>query len=473
MAKKPRSCFKNNEIAKNCRTHGRQWSEYADILCAFFLALCPILQHYKGPIVDARATLLVLMSPYLLYKFWKSNEVNLLIALPLIGFTVCKVLFRGITIVGLGREVLLWFYFIAAASKLIDTKRFIRIFISVAAVASILIVIQYISYYIFNCHLQLVPTSLLLKSSETWIGLAETGKISVTGKEMRFYRPSSFFLEPSHMTLYCVPAVLLLLLSPQTDKRRLILAVLITVGVIACTSGMGIVLCVGIWGLYFVFYFREEQGDEPISLGKLRIKGIKTKDLHFKGFTWKKMRVKPFTVKGLHMKPVSLLLLAGMVIVLVLLYLFVDVFRSSINRIFYSPAGSTALEGRTASGIAALAKMNWLDWLCGERKLGEEAGYYMSAFYGTIYDYGVIALVLSYVFYVYSLLKLKRQYRWLALMIMGLSYFTVHTHGSSYMLHLCILLFAGHIAGDTHNPFGRVYQLHPLRLKKKEKTIDE
>lgn len=468
MAKKPRSCFKNNERAKHCRAYydGKQWSAYVDILCAFLLALCPILQHYKGPIVDARATVLAIMTPYLLYKFWKSNEVNLLIALPLIGFTICKVMFRGISLTGLGREVLLWIYFVAAASKLIDTKSFIRVVISVSVAASVLIMIQYVSYYLFDQHLQLVPTSLLLNSSSNWVKLAETGTVSITGKTMRFYRPSSFFLEPSHMTIYCVPALLLLLLSPKINKQRLILAAVITVGVIACTSGMGIVLCVGLWTLYFMFYFREDQGDEPITVGKLRIKGIKTKDLHFKGFTWKKLRIKPFTVKGLHMKPVSLLLMVGMVIVLVLLYVFVDVFRSSINRIFYSPDGSTALEGRTSSGMAALAQMNWLDWLTGERKMGKEAESYMAAFFGTIYDYGVIAAALSYVFYVYSLFKLKRQYRWLALMILGLSFLTVHTHGSSYMLHLCILLFAGHFETGTQKPFGYTLQLHPLRLKK-------
>lgn len=458
MAKKPRSCFKNSEQAKHCQLQGnrKQWSDYMDIICAFLLAICPILQHYKGPIVDARATVLAIMTPYLLYKLWKKNEVNFLIALPLIGFTICKVMFRGMNLTGLGREVLLWLFFIAVASQLIDTKSFIRVVISVSVVASALIVIQYVSYYLFDWHLQMVPTSLLLKSSSNWVKLAQTGTVSVTGKVMRFYRPSSFFLEPSHMTIYCVPALLLLLLSPKLDRKRLILAALITVGVIACTSGMGIVLCVGLWALYFVFYFREEQGDEPITIGKLRIKGIKTKDLQFKGVT----------LKGLRIKPVSLLLMAGMVIVLVLLYVFVDVFRSSINRIFYSTSGSTALEGRTASGMAALAQMNWLDWLTGERKMGKEAESYMAAFFGTIYDYGVIATVLSYVFYVYSLMKLKRQYFWMALMILGLSFLTVHTHGSSYMLHLCVLLFAGHIEGGTHKPFGRVLQLHPLRLIK-------
>ena len=298
--------------------NGFPWMDVLDSLCVFLLAVCPILQNYRGLIVDARATVLVLLTPYILVRFWKVNRINWLLILPLLLFGLYKVIDGGTGITELGREALMCLFLLAAASGVIDGMKFLRAIVCVSLIASILILVQYFCYYVCKFHLQLVPTSLFLPNSAQWIGMAETGKISITGSPTRIYRPSSFFLEPSHMALFCTPAVLYLLLTPGITWLRAALAALISVGVMASTSGLGIMICLGLWFLFFAFYFGEGTPNE-IKLGKLKIKG--------------------FCVKGFTLRPVNIILILSLLVLVVLMYLFVDVFRSSINRMFFSGDG--------------------------------------------------------------------------------------------------------------------------------------
>ena len=420
--------------------HKDPFITWMDALVGLLLVICPILQNYRGLLVDARATVLVLLVPYLLWAFWKKNRINWVLVVPLIGYGILKIFAGGTSIVEIGREGLMCFYLLAVASEVVDTKKFTQMATVVALLASALIIVQYICYYIFDYHLQLVPTGLFLDSSEQWEGLAETGLIGITGKNLKFYRPSSFFLEPSHMAIYCIPTLLLLLLTPKMTKKRMIMAVVITVGIMASTSGMGIVLSMGLWFLYFALYFCEDRKTRSITIGRLKVNII------------------------------NVVFVGALLVLFILMYLFVDVFRNSINRIFVNTDGSSALAGRTKSGANILRnKMGFLDFLLGKRNPGPEADWYMSAFYGTIYDYGIFAFVLSYVFYVYSLFKLKRQYFWMALMILGLSYFSVHTHGSSYMLYFCTFLLCGYSAQRVQAPFDLELQIHPFGPIKKRK----
>jgi len=439
-----------------------------DTLCAILLALCPLLQNYKGIFVDARATALIILAPYILIRFWLENKVNWWLVLPLICFGVCKIFDDGTSIAELGREGLVCLFLLAAASGVVNTKVFIRAITSIALVASALILIQYVCYYIFDFHLQLAPTSLFLKSSQQWVGLAQTGKISILGNPMKMYRPSAFFLEPAHMAIYCTPSVLFLLLKPNFSKRRGIAAAIVTLGVFACTSGLGIVLCVGIWFLFLAFYFGETFGDKPISLGKIKIKGISIKEFSFKGIPFGKKRIAAFKFKGYYFRPINVAFVLSMFVALILAYICVPVFRNSINRIIFTNGGYNAIAGRTNSGMKAVAGLQGFEWLVGKAVPGPESEKYMSAFYQMIYKYGLIGFGLSYVFYVTSLIKLKREYFWMALMVLGLSYFSVHTHGSAYLLFFCFLLLEGHKTCGTDDPKNLAISIHPLAWKNKD-----
>lgn len=437
-----------------------------DGVCAMLLVLCPFLQNYQGLVVDARATALIVMTPYLLIRVWMKNQVNWLIVLPMLLFSIWKLFDNGTSIPELGREGLCCIFLLAAASEALDFKTFVRAWQVVATVGCGLILVQTVVYYLFDQHIQMIPTRLFLPNSDQWMGMAETGKISILGNPMNMYRPSAIFMEPSHVAMYSVPPLLMLLLSPKFNWRRLIPAVIITGGVIASTSGLGIVLCMGLWFLYLALYCGEGGQNKPI----LFIKGFSIKEHSFKGISVHGKRYGAFTTPAVTVRPINILFVGVLVLGAVAMYLFVDVFRNSINRILFSEDGYNAIAGRTDSGMLAVSKLVGSEWLIGKAVPGTEAGWYMPAFYEMIYKYGLIGFAISYGFYVNSLFKLKRQYAWLALMILGLSYFSIHTHGSAFMLLYCILLLVGHQECGTNNPRQLSLRLHPLGFNRKKEA---
>jgi len=438
-----------------------------DTVCAILLALCPLLQNFQGVLVDSRATILAILTPYVLVRFWMQNRVKWLPVLPLLLFSVCKILDEGTNFSELAREGLVCLFLLAAASGIINVKKLLTAMTAVAAVGSALILVQFVCYTVFDFHLQLVPTQLFLPASDQWMGLAETGKISILGNPMSTYRPSSIFMEPSHMALYCTPSLLFLLLSPGLNLKRGALAALITVGVVVSTSGLGIALCMGLWLVYFALYFGENGSGKPIRLGKMTIKGFTLKPRRFKGIPIKSKRYGAFTFNGFTIRPVNILLMVGLLVAAVLAYLCVGVVQDAVNRILSSGDGYNAIAGRTDSGALAVSGMQGSDWLFGKVLPGDEASWYMPGFFESIYKYGLVGLVISYAFYVISLFKLKREYSWLALMILGLSYFTNHTHGSAFMLIYCILLLGGYPADP---PEGKRDWSVPIHREKRPKT---
>ena len=75
------------------------------------------------------------------------------------------------------------------------------------------------------------------------------------------FRPASLFMEPSHCNLYVAPMVAILLLAPKkvleglsvrVAKRRIVLAVLLTVLQLLTTGSGSILLCGAVWVVFFL-----------------------------------------------------------------------------------------------------------------------------------------------------------------------------------------------------------------------------
>lgn len=175
-----------------------------DYLFVLLFALLPILMNYRGLIINASVTVVIVLLPYAVYKiltrrFFSVDSFRLL--LPLALFWLFKVIDHGTSIVEVGQVFVYIVLFMAFASGCVDSKLLIKVSIGISCFATFCIICQYICYYILGFHLALVPTSFLLQGSQQWVQLAQTGTISVTGRTMSFYRPSSFFL--NH--LICLP----------------------------------------------------------------------------------------------------------------------------------------------------------------------------------------------------------------------------------------------------------------------------
>ena len=371
--------------------YGANNTGFLDKVCAFLIAISPILQHYKGMYVNAGFSVLLLISPYLAMKLFlklidKHYDSKCVVAIiPLLLFQLYKMLDHTVNMSKMFYAVFIIIIFIAIALGCVNAKYFLKCTTTVTVSAGICLIMQYFFYYIFHFHLKLVPTSL--------------------------YRPSAFFLEPSHLFLYSFPVLCLLLLSPGINKKRKRCAVLVSAGMILSTSGMAVATTIGIWIVYYAFYNSKNNQDNIARLKNM------------------------FSAK-------NLLILFLILVVLIIAFFQVEVFRNMVLRIFSTgnPKSSTAIEGRTRLARMLVDGMSGKTLLFGVTENVDGIDFNLSGFYATLYKYGVIGIVLSYLFYILGVLKLKGAGFWISLIIVIISFFTAHTHGTFYMMYLVIVI---------------------------------
>ena len=384
-----------------------------DKCATFLLALCPILQHYKGLFVNAAVTVLLLLFPYVMARLVKNNGVRigeLKIILPLIAFFLYQVVDHGTSITEAGQAVVVIVYFLAITACL-DTAFSVRVITAVALLASFCIAVQYVCYYTFDFHLQLVPTSLLIPRAEQWVLLAQTGRYSVTGKLMRFYRPSAFFLEPSHMFIYMFTPTALQLLSDKPSRTRMIPLALM-IGMVLTTSGMAILTA----AMLFLLFVGKKSGK----------------------------RTKEFSLfRFLRVDTISIIAVFGLLCIAA--FFTVPFLRNSVERIFSSGQDySNAVSGRIASGWNVLKTMHGWQILFGVQDGLKGITASMSGFYETMFEYGVIGILISYAFFVHGLFNLKNEYFWVACIMIIASFFSQHTHSTMFLIYATFVFVDGY-----------------------------
>ncbi len=405
------SFLQNKGMTPLDRSNGRT---VADQIATMLLALLPLLQYYRSFFQEAATVTMLVLFVYFGIRLLQTKEWHFMTMLPLLAFSVYELFNHGVGVSELAREALLMAYYVAAASRVIDLKTFSRTVIWIAAIATALIMVQYVCYYLLGFHLQLAVPEWFKENARQWAWLVRTGRISVSGRLMSFYRPSAFFLEPSHFALYCFPSVALALLNGQPLRRKWPLAAFLSLGILLTTSGMGIVMVFGLWGLCLL---RLLMGQGTFSE---KIKSL--------------------------VKPRALLLYGIIIAVFLVAYFAVPVFRSSINRIFIpsDSTGRNAIQGRINSGLEALSLLKGSEFFFGKQNWGGVHSWNMSGFFYSIYTQGIIGMLLSYGFYVQCLFRLKDARFWIAAMLLGLSFVTLHTHAAFYMLFYVLILMEGY-----------------------------
>lgn len=396
---------------------GNSVSDLTDAFCAFAIVMAPILQHYKG-VINGGVTILSIAVPFAIIRIIKKRFISwtlLSVFLTISGFLIFKVLDHGTSVTELGLVIYYIIFIIAYGTGCLKTKSVIDTATMVACIASVCIIFQYVCYYLLHFHLRLVPTSLLLSSANQWVRLALTGRVSITGNAISFYRPSAFFLEPSHMFIYLVAPLIFEILSPGKNHFSRKKAILLSVGIVLSTSGMGIIATIAIWLLYLA---KKGGKNEKLSISKL-------------------------------LRPRNILILLSIASLLLLLYFKADFFQRSVNRIFFSGSDyHNAVSGRIESGGAFVSQMRGLQLFIGISDHYSEVEFHMTGFNATMYKFGIIGTGLSYLFYIRCLHDLKDKYFWLAFLLIVTSFFTPHTHGTFYMLFFIIFLLDGYMNKD-------------------------
>ena len=259
------------------------------------------------------------------------------------------------------------------------------------------LVLQYFCYYLLGFHVCVVPTDLLLAESSNWIAGAKTGLINIRGASHGFYRPSAFFLEPSHLFIYFFPVLCMLLFSEEMTGTRLRSAFILTIGIILSTSGMGIVCCVGVWACYFLMYY------DGSNKNVARLANV-------------------FSLR-------NILFISSLFILVVFLYFTVDSVAYTIDRILFDES-SAAFSGRMGQASTLIRDMDGSALWIGLTDDRSNIIYNLPGFFATMYKKGLIGVLLSYWFYVQGFFKLKGAQFWMTVIIFisiynCVKYFTV------------------------------------------------
>ena len=85
-----------------------------------------------------------------------------------------------------------------------------------------------------------------------------------------------------------------------------------------------------------------------------------------------------------------------------------------------------------------------MNMLFGTAGVNADLDFSTSGFYATYIRWGIFGLIFSYWFYIQGLFKLKGAYFWFSALMLLLSFFTAHTHGTFYMVYFVTVLMNGY-----------------------------
>lgn len=403
---------KSNLEYEQLVTYGSDNVMIIDKLSAFLLVVSPILQQYRGLYENAGFTVLLFAFPFLFLRFVtcgkrrKMKSGTLTAIMPLILFELYTAVDHSISADRLLYVVFMILIFLFIAKGCVNTVYFLKYALNIICLAAIILVVQYVSYYLLHHEIDLRPLNLLVNQDSIWIQHLDSANADM------LYRPSAFFLEPSHLFLYSFPVLCILLLSPNMTKWRKKKAILITLALLLSTSGFSIVLCVGLWSLYLLVYKKSD------SAGHISYRNI------FSGR--------------------NIAILVALIVLLIISYFYIPVFQRSVNRIFTDTEGTNAIDGRVRLALNYVSTISGQTVLFGTANISSDLEFNLSGFFATYINWGVIGLVLTYWFYGRGLFRLKKKYFWMSLIIIVISFFTAHTHGTFYMLFYVVFLMNGY-----------------------------
>lgn len=385
-----------------------------DCVCAALLALCPLLQHYVGPLYNAGISALVLIAVYLIARMFQAlpsiKPTSFNFVLIMVVYQTYRIVNHGTTLTEFGQSGVFIIFMLALALGKINIAFMLKVGRLICLAASACLILQYVCFYIFGFHLQLVPTSLLIPAAEQWILGAMTGLAGVTGRIGNFYRPSAFFLEPAHVYLYMFPYLILLLFDEKLDKKAVWMALLISCGIFLSTSGMGIGAVMGIWALFLVSR-NEKDGT--------------------------------FSLKNIFRKR-NLIIIGIMAVVFILAVIYVPFVGRAVRRVFVpGKTGSTAITGRISEALGMVSTMTPLQWLFGVADNTHGIEFHIPGVLDVLYRHGVIGFVLSYELYVKCICKLSFPYKFIGVVVLITSLFSAHTHSTIGMLIFLLILMSG------------------------------
>ncbi|MFA6729955.1 MAG: hypothetical protein WCR95_03040 [Eubacteriales bacterium] len=212
-------------------------------IIALLLSLLPVLMMYKTPLIGlGLSTTLVIIGSLFSFLIFitRCNKVYWKFIIPISVYLIYTI----VKSVGSWTNFILYIAvllnIITFSTDIVDSealKKYIKIVSTIAAMA---VIIQTLLYYVFSFHIPLIVSDFCMDSMKPYISLIKKG----FGEGSSFYRPSAFFLEPAHFAQYTCIGLSFCLINDKPDYKN---ALIISVGVLLTTSGIGVAIVLFIW----------------------------------------------------------------------------------------------------------------------------------------------------------------------------------------------------------------------------------
>lgn len=234
----------------------------------FIIIFFPILSIYRSPIaaIDLGTFLMCIVGVTVMLNKACAIELQRRL-LPLIlyvvvitsisVFSVSLYSSSAIILMRMLRFVILLGIFSFCNKEYFDFDYGVHLLQKLTIVASIYLIIQ---FFVYAASGHILPNFIpgLTKIQ----GLMQSNTLS---EYANFYRPTSFFLEPSSFVYFAALMLICSLFLQEYTKIRNknITAILITVAIILSTSGQGFIVLVVAWGCWFLKLLIQKRFDRP------------------------------------------------------------------------------------------------------------------------------------------------------------------------------------------------------------------
>lgn len=360
-------------------------------LYSIVIALLPVMMIYNVPVLEMgiSTVLLGVFAPYALHRFHAvKNGVHIW---PFIILIVYMIIRSAGSFFDQFLMIIVLIHVFGAIQGRMDFRLMRKTMEIVAVVATACVIFQTVVYYLFGIRATLLIPQLMMQEHQSYF-------TSTFGK---LYRPSAFFLEPSHYTQYCSLAMLSVLFPFGNKKANLKKAIWIALGSVLTTSGIGIVLCIGVLGWYVLFTKRKQ--------------GTKIKTI----LGWCIIAVIAFAV-----------------------LMQFSFFAQAVQRIFGEVDGYNAIWGRTLYWDSYIGSLKGIQAFLGKGVLNIPEGY-MTGLMTIIYSYGYLGVALTLVVFIYLFCKGKGNYsRCVCVIYCGLSCIADLTSFLSYVFWFGVVITA-------------------------------
>lgn len=273
-------------------------------------------------------SILFFLFPYLMYVFWNGSGESRLLSIAIIV------------------------HLAAISTGAIDAVQLRKVLVGVAMAAAILTICQQLSFIVTGIKTQFLLNPFLIPAHR--MPMHESFFSAKLSDGM--YRPSAFFEEPAHMSQYCVIGLCACIFNKTAQIKK---AMLISFGIFASTSGMGMVLVFAIWAWWALSLIENQSLSKKVSI--------------------------------------FICVFVGLILIYLLLKQ-IPFFEKIISRFVDTPDGQyNALRGRTFGWDILFADKSFeeLFWGSGPENLPK---FYLTGFLSELYKYGWAGIIMLFTF---------------------------------------------------------------------------